>query len=139
MSIKVVLDEKAFMPSKAHSTDAGFDLYAMEDACIKSRDGIVINTGVHMAIPEGYVGYVQSRSGLNIKRDIICPTGTIDCGYTGSINVKLYNLGENDYSIHAGDRIAQLVIQPISTEGLELTNALEDTDRGAGGFGSTGA
>lgn len=75
---------------------------------------------------------------MNVRNDIICPTGTIDSGYTGSVAVKLYNLGDSDFRINAGDKIAQLVIQPIADVEMCLVDKLEETERGDNGFGSTG-
>lgn len=140
--IKFTLDDGASKPEKAHEFDAGFDLCSMEDITLVANayggDGVVIDTGVHVEIPKGYVGYVQGRSGLNVKKGVICPTGTIDCGYTGSIRVKLYNLSHSDYNIHKGDKIAQLVIQPMAIcEPVEV-ESLSETERGDNGFGSTG-
>lgn len=140
MQIKFTLDEGAYAPEKAHAADAGYDLRARNDATIVDccNDGTAFDTGVHIAIPEGYVGFVQSKSGLNVKHGIICPVGTIDSGYTGSIVVKLYNLADDLYHVHAGDKIAQLIIQPIADTELQLVSELSDTDRGNNGFGSTG-
>ena len=142
MEIKFVLDEGAFPPEKAHEADAGFDLRAMEDLIIEPQrlggHGAVIDTGVHIEVPHGCVGYVQGRSGLNIRWSVICPTGTVDCGYTGAIKVKLYNLGFDGYHIHKGDKIAQLVIQPIADCHMVQAEHLDETERGDGGFGSTG-
>lgn len=140
MKIKFTLDEGAYMPEKAHAADAGFDLRAMHDARIVDccNDGTVFDTGVHVAIPEGYAGFVQSKSGLNVKHGVICPVGTIDAGYTGSIAVKLYNLGSEPYQVKAGDKIAQLIIQPIAACELVEVESLDQTERGDNGFGSTG-
>lgn len=141
MQIKFTLDEGAYTPQKAHFADAGFDLRSREQVVLRDccNNGYEwFDTGVHVAIPEGYVGYVQGRSGLNINHHIICPTGTVDSGFTGSIRVKLYNLGDSDYMIHAGDKIAQLVIQPLVDCELVQVESLEDTERGSNGFGSTG-
>ncbi len=138
MNIKYMLDTEAYPIAKAHPADAGYDLRAVKDCFIHHLDGEVIETGVHVEIPQGYVGYVQGRSGLNINHDIICPTGTIDSGYTGSIKVKLYNLGTETYHIHRGDKVAQLVIQPMAVSDLVEMVSLEETDRGDKGFGSSG-
>lgn len=127
------------MPQKAHAADAGFDLRARGDEHIMGYGGsMVFDTGVHVAIPEGYAGFVQSKSGLNIKHGIICPVGTIDAEYTGSIAVKLYNMDASPYTVKAGDKIAQLIIQPIADCELVEVESLEETERGANGFGSTG-
>lgn len=137
--IKVVLDEGAKMPTKAHETDAGFDLYSPKRVVIPIGAYANIDTGVHIAIPEGYSGEVQSKSGMAFKNHVICITGTVDPGYTGSIAVLLKNDSTNDsFTIEPGQKIAQLVIKKISTANLELVETLEETDRGEGGFGSTG-
>lgn len=136
--IKVMLDEGAKMPTRAHSTDAGLDLYSREDAVLFRHGSHCFDTGVHIEIPKGYVGILKSKSGLN--RDFgVQSTGTIDCGYTGSIHVTLYNHGSGMVHIKAGQKITQLVILPIITPELEVVDSLEETERGANGFGSSGA
>lgn len=143
MKMKVVLDPGAFMPTRAHETDAGLDLYSPVDAIVGSRwcdsgNSVCIDTGVHVEIPAGYVGMIKSKSGLNVKHNITSE-GVIDSGYTGSMVVKLYNHGNTSVKIEKGQKISQLVILPIITPDLELVDSLEDTERGNGGFGSTGA
>ena len=139
MKIKFTLDEGAYKPEKAHASDAGYDLRSREEQRITDCcGGRVFDTGVHVEIPEGYVGYVQSRSGLNINHSIICPTGTIDAGYTGSIKVKLYNYGVLAYDVQPGDKIAQLIIQPLADTELVEAETLGESERGTDGFGSTG-
>ena len=139
MKIKFTLDEGAYKPEKAHASDAGYDLRSREErriaGCCRGR---VFDTGVHVEIPDGYVGYVQGRSGLNINHSVICPTGTIDAGYTGSIKVKLYNMDINDYEVQPGDKIAQLIIQPLADTELVEVETLRESERGTDGFGSTG-
>lgn len=145
--MKVKLDKGAFMPTKAHESDAGFDLYApyavsVQGSCCNDAGSVflgsaTIDTGVHIAIPQGYVGMIKSKSGLNVKHGLTAE-GVVDSGYTGSIVVKLYNHLNDEYLFNKGEKIAQLVVMPISTEGLELVDELEDTERGDGGFGSTG-
>ena len=90
-----------------------------------------------MEIPQGYVGLIKSKSGLMVKHDLTAD-GTIDSGYTGSIHVKLFNNGPVPYRVKAGDKIAQLVIVKCELPELEVVDSLEETDRGANGFGSTG-
>lgn len=136
--IKVMLDEGAFMPTRAHKEDAGLDLYATKDAVIFRDDSCIFDTGVHVQIPEGYVGFLKSKSGLNVHQGIQS-AGVIDCGYTGSICVKLYNHGNSMVHIKKGQKISQLVLLPIITPELELVDSLEETERGNGGFGSSGA
>ena len=136
--MKITLDPGALMPTRAHAADAGLDLYAPRTVVIPARGGAVVDTGVHVAIPEGYVGMLKSKSGLNVKKNIL-GEGVIDEGYTGPIVVKLYNQGDEDVTIEAGQKLIQLVILPILTPELEQVDSLDETDRGAGGFGSTGA
>lgn len=135
--VGVVLDRFAEMPDRAHRADAGADLYSREDAWILPFGSRVFDTGVHMQIPEGYVGELQPKSGLNVKRNLV-GWGTIDSGYTGSIRVKLYNLGWKPQKIRRGDKISQIVMYPVSLCGFEQVDSLCDTERGDGGFGSTG-
>lgn len=141
--MRVKLDPGAFFPVRAHEDDAGMDLRTPIDIFIKKHteeygDGMaVIDTGVHLEIPKGYCGMLVSKSGLNVRNDIT-NTGLIDAGYTGSIKVKLYNHGSNGTYFKRGDKISQLVIIPCITPELERVDELEDTDRGSGGFGSTG-
>lgn len=136
-TLKVMLDEGAKMPTRAHSADAGIDLYAKDSAIVCAKDSCTFDTGVHIEIPQGYVGFLKSKSGLNVKYGI-ASEGVIDAGYTGSIVVKLYNNDGFDYKVNAGDKISQLVLLPIITPDLELVDTLESTERGANGFGSSG-
>jgi dUTP pyrophosphatase len=137
MKMKVKLDDGAFVPTRAHDLDAGLDLYAMESALILPNSSHLFDTGVHMAIPAGYVGMIKSKSGLNVKFGVTSE-GVIDAGYTGSMVVKLFNHGYNSVTIQRGQKISQLVILPIITPELELVDELESTERGNNGFGSTG-
>ena len=135
--MKVVLEEGAFLPKRAHEADAGYDLYAKEDGFIFPNARAVFDTGVHMAIPEGYEGHIRSRSSMMVHKGCITD-GTIDSGYTGSIGVILFNLSGKLVEIKKGEKIAQIVIEPIHCPELELVQELEETERGNGGFGSTG-
>ena len=135
--MNVMLDEGAFMPEFAHKTDAGADLRSPVDAVVPARESVVIDTGVHVEIPEGYVGMLKSKSGLNVKHNLI-GEGVIDSGFMGSIRVKLYNHSGERYYIRRGDKITQLVILPVMLPDLEQVDRLDDTERGCGGFGSTG-
>lgn len=135
--IKVMLDEGAITPTRAHETDAGLDLYTREDACIPAHGYYIFDTGVHVEIPAGFVGFLKSKSGLNVNHNLISD-GVIDAGYVGSIVVKLYNLGDLPYSFKKGDKITQLVVLPCSLEEVELTDTFAKTDRGDHGFGSSG-
>ena len=151
--MKIMLDKGAIMPTRAHQFDAGLDLYSPVTTTVKGSQytpapfyggyGKVyighrtIDTGVHVEIPEGYVGFIKSKSGLMVNYGLLSD-GTIDCGYTGSIRVTLFNTTHKDFVIKAGDKIAQLVIQPCALPGLEVVDELEETARGDNGFGSTG-
>ena len=136
-TINVMLDEGAIMPTRAHTADAGLDLYAPADIVVRANDSAVIDTGVHMEIPEGYVGMLKSNSGLNVKNNIT-NEGVIDAGYTGSIVVKLYNNGGVFTKLKKGSKISQLVILPIETPEPVLVDKFNDSERGNNGFGSTG-
>jgi dUTP pyrophosphatase len=136
--MKIMLDDGAFAPVRAHEDDAGLDLRTPIEVTVPARGSAVIDTGVHIAIPKGYVGFLKSKSGLNVRNGIVSE-GVIDAGYTGSIVVKLYNHSDTAYTFKAGDKITQLVILPFYDDPrLELVNSLEKTERGNGGFGSSG-
>ena len=137
--IKILLDEDAKMPTRAHSTDAGLDLYAREDKLIKPFCGsATFDTGVHIGFEPGTYGKIESKSGLNCKNGVVSCGGVIDESYTGSIVVKLYNLSQEEYYVHKGDKIAQLVIMAYHAPEMVEVDHLDDTDRGCSGFGSTG-
>lgn len=136
-SINVKLDEGAYMPERAHELDAGYDLKTPKKVIIYPSNSAFIDTGVHVQIPAGYVGFLKSKSGLNVIHGIT-GEGVIDAGYTGSIKVKLFNNGYALQTFEAGDKIIQLVILPIYTPELVQVDELEQTDRGDQGFGSTG-
>lgn len=140
--MKVELKEGAFMPDRAHKADAGYDIRTPVDFVV--RGGFMgwlgsktIDTGVCVQIPEGYVGFLKSKSGLNVKHGLF-GEGVIDSGYTGSIKVKLYNSTSRNVKFYRGDKIIQLVMLPIYTPGLERVDKLEETERGDHGFGSSG-
>lgn len=140
--IKVKLDDGAKMPEKAHDADAGFDLFSPSEftvaqTIVDQNGHAIIDTGVHMLIPRGYVGMIKSKSGLNVKHGLTA-TGVVDAGYTGNIKVKLYNHSNTPYKINKGDKVAQIVIVPIPEVRLVEADALEETERGSDGFGSTG-
>lgn len=139
MIVKVKLEPGSFLPTRAHNTDAGWDLYAKEDFIVPAGGNAVQDTGVHMQIPEGYAGLLVSKSGLNVKHSLTS-TGLIDATYSGSIVVKLYNHDKGkDYQFHAGEKISQItVLRLADIEGLEVVAELDESERGSGGFGSTG-
>ena len=135
--MKIKLDENAKMPTKAHLTDAGFDIYSRDTKIVPAYGSALFDTGVHVQLPENTVGMLKSKSGLNVKYGITSE-GVIDVGYTGSIIVKLYNMTNKDYVVREGDKISQLCIMPIINVSLEEIQELEKTDRGNNGFGSSG-
>lgn len=135
--LKVSLDPGAREPARAHPEDAGLDLFSPEAVKVPARGSAVIDTGVHVEIQNGYAGMIKSKSGLNIKHGIISD-GVVDAGYTGSIRVKLYNLSDEDYMVELGDKISQLVIVPVVTPSVDIVGEIGGSERGNGGFGSTG-
>ncbi len=137
MTIDIRLDKFAIPPTRGHKTDAGLDLYAAKGAIIPAKGSCTFCTGVHLEIPNGYAGLIKSKSGLNVKHNITAD-GVIDTGYTGSIVVKLYNHGEDDYEVNYGDKIAQLVLVSIALPELNLVHIEDNTPRYDKGFGSTG-
>lgn len=138
MNLKIMLDDGAIMPTRAHAHDAGLDLYAQEGRIIEAKESAIFDTGVHVLIPEGYVGLLMSKSGLNMKYGLTSE-GVVDASYTGSIVVKLYNNSGFDYHVRTGDKISQLLIMPIETpELIQVEEFEEETERGANGFGSSG-
>jgi len=135
--MKIMLDKEAIMPVRAHSTDAGLDLFSRESFLIEPGHSHAFDTGVHIELPEGTAGFLKSKSGLNVKYGLTSE-GVIDVGYTGPIVVKVYNHSNKAYLVHKGDKISQLVIVKIDTPELEVVDSLEETERGNDGFGSTG-
>lgn len=136
--MKIMLDKGAYMPLRAHSTDAGLDLRTPKEVTVPKGGSVCIDTGVHVELPKGYYGKLESRSGLNVKHSVVSLGGTIDEPYRGSIVAKLYNLGDEDYTFNAGDKVVQMVIQPYIAPDIQIVDSLDETDRGSNGFGSTG-
>lgn len=148
LKLRYYLDEGAYAPEKAHDNDAGFDLRLPKTSSPITMTGVsdaVIDTGVHVEIPNGYCGLLVSKSGLNVKHNITS-TGLIDAGYVGSIVVKLYrtNFNGTTYTFNPGDKITQLVILPIPNVALTEVDSMDafdidvSTERGTNGFGSSG-
>lgn len=136
-----LLHELAQAPSYAHHGDAGADLVCVEDVSLQPGERRLVPTGVAIALPEGYVGLVHPRSGLAAKNGIgiVNSPGTIDSGYRGELKICLINLDPNDtVNLPAGSRIAQLVIQEVTTANFIHVQDLDDTERSDSGFGSTG-
>lgn len=140
--MKVFLEPIAreFPPTRAHGTDAGLDLYCIDDTTVPARGSAVFRTGVHIELPPNTYGKLESKSGLNVAHDIVCCGGVIDEGYGNEILVKLYNMGDKDYWFKRGDKIAQLLVVPCLYVDVEITDEMVNTNtaRNMGGFGSTG-
>ena len=141
MNIKK-LNEKATVPTYGSAFAAGADLYACEENAVTVEAGEtkLIHTGIAMAIPEGYVGLVYARSGLASKRGLAPANkvGVIDSDYRGEVMVALHNHGSVPQTVESGERIAQIVFTPYVAAEFNVTDELDDTVRGEGGFGSTG-
>jgi len=134
-----LLDHEAVIPSQAKQSDAGYDLHAMEHYELGPGEREMFRTGIAVAIPEGYVGYIKPRSGLAARRGLDVLGGVIDSGYRGEIGVILLNTDmEDTITVTPGDRIAQLVVQPVADVSFRQVLDLSASERGVGGFGSTG-
>ena len=143
LKIQVVqLDPELPLPQHAQDGDAGVDLHAAEDVTLQPGGGrALVPTGLAVAIPEGYAGFVQPRSGLALKHGITClnSPGLIDSGYRGELRVVLVNTDPAEaFEVKRGERIAQLVVQAVATVVFEPVAELPESSRGQGGFGSTG-
>lgn len=133
------LHPDAQLPTRAHDLDAGFDIHALETTSVRPGETKAVRTGIAIGVPAGQVGDVRSRSGLAAKNITVANSpGTVDAGYTGEVKVLLRNTGARTYTAHPGDRIAQLVLTYTNTAPLIEVDELGDSDRGEGGFGSTG-
>lgn len=135
--VKVQLDDGAYMPDRAHATDAGADLFTPVGFTLSGRTSHTIDTGVHIELPHGHVALLKSKSGLNVKHSIISE-GVVDEGYTGSIRVRLHNLSDEAHRFERGDKITQLLVMPVEYVGFTEVDAVEGGDRADNGFGSTG-
>ena len=141
MKLKVKrLHSRANLPARHSKYAAGYDLCALDDVTVKHGDKrVIIDTGLSIAIPEGYYGQLFSRSGLSVKNSIQVHAGVIDGDFSGSVGVILtYHGADPQFEIKAGDRIAQLVLIKIAQIPVEEVEELDETERGSGGFGSTG-
>lgn len=135
--MKIMLEESAYKPSRAHETDAGMDLRTPVAVTVPAHGSVVIDTKTHVELPQGCAGLIVSKSGLNVKHGLVT-TGLIDEGYTGSILVRIYNHGDEDHAFSAGDKVTQLVVIPVRYEPLEIVDGIGGGERGDDGFGSTG-
>ena len=135
------LAEGVNVPAYAYPGDAGMDLRAIEHVELKPFERALVATGLAIAIPEGYAGFVQPRSGLAIKQGVtvLNTPGLIDSHYRGELKIALINLDPNNtFKVEPGDRIAQLVIQKVENVAWNVVDTLDATERGEGGFGSSG-
>lgn len=126
------------LPSYGHAGDAGLDLRAAKETVLKPQQRAAIPTGTSIAIPSGYVGLIWDKSGLAFKHGITTLGGVIDATYRGEIHVCMYNTSDEVHTFKRGEKVAQLLVQPIENISLEVVEELDGTDRGADGFGSTG-
>lgn len=142
MKVRIEILDGGTAPTYAHDGDAGADLRASEHEIVRAGERRLVKTGIRIALPEGYAAFVHPRSGLALKEGItvLNTPGTIDAGYRGEIGVILFNTSAEDFVVSAGDRIAQLVIQRVETPEFYVIEgeSLDDSERGEGGFGSTG-
>jgi dUTP pyrophosphatase len=132
------LKENAILPAYAHSGDAGMDLFSTEDYVIRPGERMIVSTGISMELPEGYVALIWGKSGLAVKKGIAVLGGVIEHTYRGEYGVIALNTSDEDFFIKVGEKIAQVLIQPIVSVDLEEVSELSDTARGDGGFGSSG-
>lgn len=138
-NMKIILDVGAYLPTYAHDADAGMDLRTPVAFIVPAHGSYTVDTGVHIQIPVGQVGFIKSKSGLNVRAGLVSE-GVIDAEYNNSIRVKLYNHSDEDYMFSRGDKITQLVLLYVAKpeNGFEIVDHFEETERGDNGFGSTG-
>jgi dUTP pyrophosphatase len=132
------IDPKAVLPTRGSQSAAGLDLYSIEAITLHPNERRLIRTGLAVAIPEGFYGRVAPRSGLAIQKGVDVLAGVIDADYRGEIGCLLHNIGEERIELPAQSKICQLIIEKIITPTAVWANHLSETDRGSGGFGSTG-
>lgn len=130
----------ATLPSYAHASDAGMDVRSVEDVTVPAKGRVLVHTGLVMLLPPMFEAQVRPRSGLALKHGItvLNTPGTIDAGYRGEVGVILANFGDSDFEVKKGDKIAQIVVAPVLQARIEEADEIDETDRGSGGFGSTG-
>ena len=132
------LKENAIIPTYAHPGDAAMDLFSAEDCVIASGKRRLVSTGISMELPEGYFSSIRDKSGLAFKKGITILGGVLEYTYRGDYGVVVLNTGDEDFEIKVGDKIAQVVIQPVATAEVEEVGELSETVRGDGAWGSTG-
>lgn len=130
----------AVLPAYAHPSDAGMDVRSVEDVTLAPGKRALVHTGLVMLLPPMYEAQVRPRSGLALKNGVtvLNTPGTIDSGYRGEIGVILVNLGNEPFCVRKGDKVAQIVVAPVTQPEIAETDEVDVTDRGNGGFGSTG-
>lgn len=135
------LDPRLPLPRQATSGDAGVDLYAREGGTLDPGQRTMVPTGIAVAVPEGYVGLISPRSGLAVRHGIslVNAPGILDAGYRGEIHAVVINEGDEPFEYERGERIAQLVVVPFVTPEFEVVDELPTSERGDGGFGSSGS
>ena len=135
--MNIALDENAIMPSRAHDLDAGLDLMTPIDITVPAHGYVFIDTGVHVEVPEWTRGHICSKSGLNRYHGLTAD-GTVDQGYTGTVGVTVHNDDDKPYTFKRGEKIAQLVIEPIARPRIKLVDEIKGGVRGNNGYGSSG-
>lgn len=138
MELKVRrINKDARLPRYGHTGDAGLDLFSVVEAVLKPGEAFAVPTGIQTAIPSGFVGLIWDKSGISLS-GVHRLAGVVDAGYRGEIKVVMINLSGNDFAVSKGMKIAQMLIQPVVGVTVNETDDLDDTERGEGGFGSTG-
>lgn len=132
------LSPQAITPKYNHPDDAGMDFFALDIVVIQPNERKIIPTGIALAIPKGFVGLIWDKSGIAAKHGLKTMAGVIDAGYRGEIKILIHNLSSQAYTVEAGAKIAQMLIQPVEQKEIKEVKELDDTSRGEGGFGSTG-
>ena len=127
----------AVLPTRAHPDDAGLDLYSVEDVALEPGQGTLVKTGIAAAVPQGHAGLICDRSSL-AKRGLKTAGGVIDAGYRGELGILLWNISGQIQKLKKGERLAQLLIVPVAVPAVREAESLDETTRGANGFGSTG-
>ena len=135
--MRVKYDDGAYKLERVHDTDAGLDIRAMKDGIVRAKNSATFGTGVHVELPHEIMGDIRPKSGLMFKHDLLT-FGTVDQGYDGEIMIHMFNLGDQDYCVRRGDKIAQLVTTRVVYEPVEEAENISGGARGSAGFGSTG-
>ena len=132
------LDKSAKMPAYAMPGDAGMDVFVNEEKTLKPGERYLFSTGIKIAVPEGHVALVWDKSGLASKQGLTTLGGVIEWSYRGEYKLILHNTSDQPYDVKKGDKLAQMLIQSVESVTIEEVEKLSDTERGSGGFGSTG-